>query len=134
VDTTSLAPLAQEAPELVECFRHEGDDCPRCDGSGFRHRKRCEGCGEPAGRPSEGGKALMAYNTKGYENLSKLITAYKCSFEDKRKPSCPFFVLLEHAEGLVCLTGLCKSRSHRHHCRCQPTQSQPLSLWQPQPQ
>ena len=36
---------------------HEGEDCPRCDGSGFRPRKRCAGCGEPAGRPSEGGQA-----------------------------------------------------------------------------
>jgi len=31
----SLARSAQEeSPEkLVECFRHEGEDCPRCDGS-----------------------------------------------------------------------------------------------------
>ena len=45
--------------ELVRCFRHEGEDCPRCDGSGYRPRRRCAGCGEPAGRPSQGGKALM---------------------------------------------------------------------------
>ena len=32
----SLARSAQEeSPELVECLRHEGEDCPRCDGSGF---------------------------------------------------------------------------------------------------
>jgi hypothetical protein len=36
---------------MVECFRHEGKDCPRCDGTGQRPRRRCEGCGEPAGRP-----------------------------------------------------------------------------------
>jgi hypothetical protein len=45
--------------ELVECFRHEGKECPRCDGSGYRPRKRCADCGKPAGRPSEGGKALL---------------------------------------------------------------------------
>ena len=31
---------------FVGCFRHEGDKCPRCDGSGYRPRKRCVGCGE----------------------------------------------------------------------------------------
>ena len=50
-------PEAQN-PELVRCFRHEGVGCPRCDGSGFRPRRRCAGCGVPAGRPSQGGKAL----------------------------------------------------------------------------
>ena len=28
----SLARSAQESLEQVECFRHEGDECPRCDG------------------------------------------------------------------------------------------------------
>ena len=55
---TSLARSAQESLELVEC--------PRCDGSGFRPRRHCEGCGEPSGRPSEGGRALMGLkNARG---------------------------------------------------------------------
>src|SRR5215203_5008115 len=54
----SLARSAQGSPELEEC--------PRCDGSGFRPRKRCEGCGEPSGRPSQGGRALMGLkNARG---------------------------------------------------------------------
>jgi len=44
--------------EQVRCFRCEGAECPKCGGSGFRERKRCAGCGVPAGRPSQGGKAL----------------------------------------------------------------------------
>jgi len=44
---------------MVECFRREGEDCPRCDGTGQRPRRRCEGCGEPSGRPSRGGKTLL---------------------------------------------------------------------------
>ena len=50
----SLARSAQESPELLECFRHEGEECPRCDGSGFRPRRHCEECGEPSGNISQG--------------------------------------------------------------------------------
>ncbi len=50
----SLARCAQESPEQVECFRYEGEECPRCDGSGFRPRKHCEECGEPSGSISQG--------------------------------------------------------------------------------
>lgn len=49
----------EQRPELVECFRHEGEECLRCDGSGYRVRSRCARCGEPSGRPSEGGKVLI---------------------------------------------------------------------------
>jgi hypothetical protein len=45
--------------DVVSCFRCEGEECPRCDGTGFRPVKRCEGCGERSGKPSEGGKALL---------------------------------------------------------------------------
>jgi hypothetical protein len=55
-------------PKLVPCFRHEGEQCPRCDGLGYRPRKRCEGCGVLSGRPSEGGKALMGLrNRRGWD-------------------------------------------------------------------
>lgn len=57
MDALSVA----QSPELVECFRHEADECPRCDGSGYRPRSRCAGCGEPSGRPSQGGKALTGF-------------------------------------------------------------------------
>ena len=48
---------------------------------------------------------LLAEGMKGYQSLSKLITSYRCASEDRRRPLCPFSTLLEHAEGLVCLTG-----------------------------
>lgn len=52
----------------VKCFGHEGKGCPRCDGSGYRPRKHCAGCGEPSGRPSQGGKALMGMpNVRGWD-------------------------------------------------------------------
>ena len=51
----SVARSAQEkSPEHVACSRHEGEECPRCGGSGFRPVKRCAACGEAAGSVSEG--------------------------------------------------------------------------------
>ena len=57
-------------PELVRCSRCEGTECPKCGGSGFRERKRCAGCGVPAGRPSRGGKALSP--ERGAKSWKKL--------------------------------------------------------------
>ena len=59
--------------ELVGCYRHEGWDCPRCGGSGYRRRKYCAGCDEPAGWPSRGGKALM-----GIRNLRGCDQPFYC--------------------------------------------------------
>jgi len=51
-------------PELIRCIRHEGEGCPRCDGSGHRSRVCCAECGHPAGRPSQGGKALVGLRNR----------------------------------------------------------------------
>ena len=55
----------------------------------------------------EGGGHLvvLADGMAGYRSLCRLITRYRCGSEDRRRPLCPLPVLLEHAEGLVCLTG-----------------------------
>ncbi len=54
IDQSVARSAQEESPEkLVECFRHEGKDCPRCDGSGFRPRKHCAGCGELSGSISQ---------------------------------------------------------------------------------
>jgi hypothetical protein len=38
-----------ENPELLApCLRHVSEGCPRCDGSSFRPRRVCEGCGKHA--------------------------------------------------------------------------------------
>jgi hypothetical protein len=43
--TTTSIPKAEERSR---CFRHKGEGCPRCDGSGFRPRPVCTECGESA--------------------------------------------------------------------------------------
>jgi error-prone DNA polymerase len=48
---------------------------------------------------------LLAEGMEGYRSLSKLITDYRCGSEDRHKPLCPLTALLEHSEGLICLTG-----------------------------
>jgi len=58
-DKRNVPPYSIPEPVLVKCFRHKGEGCPRCNGSGDRPRIRCAGCDEPAGRPSRGGKALV---------------------------------------------------------------------------
>ncbi len=59
--------------EHIQCFKHDGEDCPRCDGSGYRPRKHCAGCSEPAGSASKGGKALQpACAAKTWEEARSL--------------------------------------------------------------
>jgi hypothetical protein len=58
---TIIAHSAHESTteERVECFRCSGEDCPKCEGTGYRERKRCAGCGEPSGSISEGDRPLL---------------------------------------------------------------------------
>ncbi len=65
IEVSLACPAQQESPELVECFRHEGEDCPRCDGSGFRPRKHCAACGGPSGRIPEGKPLVGLRNSRG---------------------------------------------------------------------
>src|SRR3712207_496299 len=57
------------------------------------------------GGEARGHLVLLAEGMKGYRSLCRLITAYRCSSEDRRRPVCPLETVLEHAPGLVCLTG-----------------------------
>jgi error-prone DNA polymerase len=48
---------------------------------------------------------LLAEGMEGYRSLCRLITAYRLSSRDRRRPLCPLTTLLEDAKGLICLTG-----------------------------
>ncbi len=55
---------------------------------------------------------LIAESMAGYRSLCKLITSYRTyrmasgpSAVERRNPACPLATLLEHTEGLICLTG-----------------------------
>ena len=58
-----------------------------------------------AGAEPEGHVVVLAEGMAGYRNLCRLLTAYRCSSEVRRRPVCPPDTLFEHAAGLVCLTG-----------------------------
>jgi error-prone DNA polymerase len=48
---------------------------------------------------------LLAESMQGYRSLCRLITDYRTSSEARRRPVCPLGKILEHSEGLICLTG-----------------------------
>ena len=48
---------------------------------------------------------LLAKGMEGYRSLCRLITVYRCSSKDRRKPRCSVETLSEHAGGMICLTG-----------------------------
>lgn len=48
---------------------------------------------------------LLAESLEGYRSLCRLITDYRISSEDRRRPVCPLGKLMEHTEGVICLTG-----------------------------
>jgi hypothetical protein len=58
---------------FVPCFQCKADECPKCDGFGFRPRAKCAYCGVHAGRPSQGGKVLSpASGAKSWKELRSL--------------------------------------------------------------
>jgi error-prone DNA polymerase len=48
---------------------------------------------------------LLAESIEGYRSLCRLITEYRTSSEDRRRPVCPLSTVVGHAEGVICLTG-----------------------------
>ena len=61
--------------------------------------------GAEVGISGGGHLVLLADGMEGYRSLCRLITAYRCSSVDRRRPACPLAAVLDHAAGLVCLTG-----------------------------
>ncbi|HYQ85262.1 MAG TPA: PHP domain-containing protein, partial [Rubrobacter sp.] len=54
---------------------------------------------------AEGHIVLLAESMEGYRSLCRLITQYRTSSEDRRRPVCPLPTVVEHTEGVICLTG-----------------------------
>jgi error-prone DNA polymerase len=54
---------------------------------------------------AEGHIVLLAESMEGYRSLCRLVTEYRTSSEDRRRPVCPLSAVVEHAEGVICLTG-----------------------------
>ena len=48
---------------------------------------------------------LLAESMEGYRSLCRLITDYRTSSEDRRRPVCPLPAVVDHTEGVICLTG-----------------------------
>ena len=48
---------------------------------------------------------LLAESMEGYRSLCRLVTEYRTSSEDRRRPVCPLSTVVGHAEGVICLTG-----------------------------
>ena len=48
---------------------------------------------------------LLAEGMEGYRSLCRLITVYRCSSENRRKPHCSIETLSEHGGGVICLAG-----------------------------
>jgi error-prone DNA polymerase len=54
---------------------------------------------------AEGHLVLLAGSMEGYRSLCRLVTEYRTSSEDRRRPVCPLSAVIEHTEGVICLTG-----------------------------
>jgi hypothetical protein len=91
--------LESQDLELIRCFKHEGQECPRCNGSGYRPRKRCAGCGEPSGSPFEGGKALQSSRTAKSWDEARSLPLYCRECNPRFAPLEAELVALQRMEG-----------------------------------